>query len=1168
MRIAFTGDWHLDMANLAYTVPAIEAGIEAARSVDLFIHGGDLVVNRSNVHPHVAYTVRRLIESGTGKAECGAIVIAGNHDQSFHADRVGMVEGIMGDGSLEYGNTIRLATTPRTFNIPIRTGSPFKVAFVCVPTPNKYWARAKMEEGVDVAALLQTMVQGMIGSARARPLVTRVVVVYHGNVAGAALSDERLMPSGVDITMPTTAFAGADIVLAGHIHNRQEIDATAAGPRILYCGAPAPLTWNDQKLKPGMWLVDIDDANVDVTLVPLPVVSQMLHFDVTADAGDNVNAIVTERVNASAGAGDRVRVCVHATAGVLDGLDNKLDRALADSLALTSCKITTERTDSAVARMEMSTSTSILDAVERWAAMKMVEGRALESLIAMATEIESTVSDKHLDASYEMDPRVLTVENWCQYEEASIDFTNRRGLVVIEGPNYSGKSNISRAILFALFKKQVSGNRLADLIRKGTDLMRVTFDFVSRERLYRIIREVKRTSAGATAALHFMEIVDGSALPLAEGNARETQDAIEKLVGPLDLFLATSFAGQNEVDSLLDLSPGDMKDLLMQILQRDFASRLKAGTAFRSAAEGEAKRARDQVAALETSLAARAVDPAALGNLQLTLSVRRDEQSESERALADAMERKAAAAGKQLGLEAVAAEAFRAVGVLRAAEDRQRQLLDRLTKIHDQQAALDVVIARGLPEKRLAPAEIEAEMAALAGQEEAATRALRDALAEARRVAKDLQAAAQEASRAAQSATRTADRTRRDLLEAERQAALVDQVPCEGRVVEFMPTCGDAQDARDCGSCRFLTDATAARDGLADLTRANDLAVLAVDEFGGAALDAAGAVAVAENSAAVIEQQIADAADDAASRRTEVSFRLSAAVASERAAREYHDSVARKTQLEDDRQQIGQDLAPLTAEIMALRTKAASLNEDSQAARNNQIEIDAAATSVTRLSGTVDAGRRAIETTTSEIAAIEARAEDVARDQDRVAGLRAEAEKADSAAAVAALYCDAVHRDGIPFLLLEQFSIPMLQAVTNEYLKNTNLSVQIESERELQTGESRNAVEITFSDHRGRHPVSVASGAQRSSIGSALRHGMAELLARGTGSRIWLAVQDEGFGTLDPDNLEIAKTTLRNIAERRGLFVVISHVPGMSEVADHVLRVVDDGGTSRVEGTE
>jgi DNA repair exonuclease SbcCD ATPase subunit len=76
---------------------------------------------------------------------------------------------------------------------------------------------------------------------------------------------------------------------------------------------------------------------------------------------------------------------------------------------------------------------------------------------------------------------------------------------------------------------------------------------------------------------------------------------------------------------------------------------------------------------------------------------------------------------------------------------------------------------------------------------------------------------------------------------------------------------------------------------------------------------------------------------------------------------------------------------------------------------------------------------------------------------------------------------------------------------------------------------------------------------------------MAELLARGTGSNIWLAVQDEGFGTLDPDNLEIAKTTLRNIAERRGLFVVISHVPGMSEVADHVLRVVDDGGTSRVE---
>lgn len=1169
MKILMTGDWHLDMANLLYTVPAIEAGLASAPDVDLFIHAGDLVVNRSNVHPHVAREVRRLIERGALAAREGGIVLAGNHDQSFHADRVGMVEGILAGQDEQGSDRLRLAATPRIVTAPFDEVGTGGAAFVCVPTPNKYWAKARAEEGFDINELVSATVRGLIGQAREIPGCRNVVVVYHGTIGGASLGDERRMPSGVDLEIPASAFAGADIVLAGHIHHRQDIPATAAAPRILYCGAPAPLTWNDQKLEPGMWVVTLDGTpNVQVDLLRLPVASQMIHVDVNADANDQVNELIADAVVTRAARGDRARVCVHAPAAVIDTIDHARARAMGEALGLQTLKVTSERTDSATARMEISTGASVLDALDRWAEMKKIGGDALAGLRALAAEVESRVKDRHLDAQYEMKPVALTVENWCQYAEAHVEFGSLSGLVVVEGPNYSGKSNISRAILFALYKRQVSGSRLDDLIRKGADWMRVAFDFESGTDTYRIIREAKRTARGATAALHFLRLDEGGQwTPLAEGNARETQDAIDKLIGPLDLFLATAFAGQNEVDALLDLTPGELKDLLMQVLQRDFSARLKEGTALRSAAEGEARRARDQAAALEASIVSRTDGPDLLPNLRRILDGRRADLAGHEAGAANAAAELEAARQRADQREAALLAATRAATAAGQAERKQRALLDRLAEIQAGQDRCDEVIARGLPAGLTrSTAGLEADLAGLAEREAAAIKAVRDDLDDCRRARAERTTAAQAASRAAADAARYADARERELWEAERQAGLVDQVPCGGRVLEQADLPGtNLAITIDCSACRFLVDAKAASEALPALRDKLEAAKEAVDRRGGEALLAADALRTVEAEIAEREQAIAAAGQVQDGKRADLMRQMTEAVAAERQAREYREAVERKTNLDADRMQVGQDLAPLAAEIQRLRAEASSVESLNDALTSSGITIRAAEVVLARFQASAAECRQEIERTVGAIAGAEARAESVAADTERVAGLQQVAARYEAEAATAALYCDAVHRDGIPFLMLEQFSIPMLQAVTNEYLAGTNLSVQIEAERELQSGESRNAVEVTYTDHRGRHPKSAASGSQRFHVGAGLRYGIAELMARATGSRMWLAVQDEGFGTLDPENLEASKATLRNIAAKRGTFLVISHVPGMSEVADHVLRVVDDGGTSRVE---
>jgi hypothetical protein len=392
-------------------------------------------------------------------------------------------------------------------------------------------------------------------------------------------------------------------------------------------------------------------------------------------------------------------------------------------------------------------------------------------------------------------------------------------------------------------------------------------------------------------------------------------------------------------------------------------------------------------------------------------------------------------------------------------------------------------------------------------------------------------------------------------------ASLIGGVPCGGDTLYTAL----GQEPVDCSPCQFLTRAIAARDNLPTLEAETEAATSGAGEALAAASAASQAIAPLQAAAEAAATEVREFRDAAAMKAGALSHLIASTLEMERKIAGYNQALTRKGELAADLQAVVEALDRLELEIADLRASSDRRTEIMERATSLGVQVDATARSLEQAKIALTAAAKDLSTTAGSLEAARQRAADVANDKATVEALKVDIKIIEQRAAIAALYCEAVHRDGIPFILLEQFSIPMLQQATNNYLQRTNLAVQVESERELQSGDLRNSVEITFTDHRGRHPVSVASGAQRSSIGSALRHGMAELLARGTGSNIWLAVQDEGFGTLDPDNLEIAKTTLRNIAASRGTFMVISHVPGMSEVADHVLRVVDDGGTSRVE---
>jgi len=397
------------------------------------------------------------------------------------------------------------------------------------------------------------------------------------------------------------------------------------------------------------------------------------------------------------------------------------------------------------------------------------------------------------------------------------------------------------------------------------------------------------------------------------------------------------------------------------------------------------------------------------------------------------------------------------------------------------------------------------------------------------------------------------------LEDLERRAALIGDVPCEGGLWGGV---GD-EDGVDMGTCPLLADARQAAGHVDEAARTVDATVTAVKRTDEAL-----------NTAKTREFTWDVAYTNALSRHREREAVLDAAAAATKTALDEARESARKRQewihRTDALRATIDRLQPLADQLPALEVRDQAIRQEldrirgageARAALVRQVatvEREAATAAGLLAAGRrrhQDATRRAQEAA-QQIAALTERLEAASKAAAEAEGHRSEIVAHERRQRLCSVLLDALGRDGVPQLLLEQFALPELRALVNGYLEETSFSVEIEAQRQLVSGEGRPGVYITFSDHRGTHPVSAASGQQRVALGSAVRNALAALHAQALGSRIWLSIQDEGFGALDPENREAAKVTLRRIAKDRRWFLYISHVEGLSEIADSVLEAV------------
>jgi exonuclease SbcC len=144
---------------------------------------------------------------------------------------------------------------------------------------------------------------------------------------------------------------------------------------------------------------------------------------------------------------------------------------------------------------------------------------------------------------------------------------------------------------------------------------------------------------------------------------------------------------------------------------------------------------------------------------------------------------------------------------------------------------------------------------------------------------------------------------------------------------------------------------------------------------------------------------------------------------------------------------------------------------------------------------------------------------------------------------------NAFSKRGVPAMIIET-AVPELERSANELLTRMTegrMTVRIETQREIKSGELREALDIIISDELGTRPYDLYSGGESFRINFAIRIALSRLLARRAGAQLQSLYIDEGFGTQDAVGREQLVAAINSIQEDFDLILVITHIDEMKE---------------------
>jgi exonuclease SbcC len=789
-------------------------------------------------------------------------------------------------------------------------------------------------------------------------------------------------------------------------------------------------------------------------------------------------------------------------------------------------------------------------------------------------------------------PVRLEIEGFGPYRNrVEVDLTDA-DLFALVGPTGAGKSAIIDALTFALYGSvaRLGKGAVAPIVHSQANQARVRLDFEVGGQRYAAVRVVRRTKAGATVAEARLER-DGQ--PLA-GSARELTTQVEQLLGlNVEQFNRTVVLPQGRFADFLHDSPAGRQQLLRQLLDLGRFDRV------RQAANDRSRELTGQVHRLDALIA----DRSDLSEATLAELDRRQETMERLRSrVTEVLTRWDEIAVRLRSLDEELGELDRRAGLLAALE-----------------------VPAGLTEADAARVEAESQVAQAHAEVETADEAVLAATA-ARDAGPDPTWVAQ----IQQAHQRRDDLRSRLQQEAERCEALRStSAAAVAARAELEPTRVAAQAALDVA--RSLAGASAlvaqlaigepcpvCRQTVRDLPDHDPDAELAAAERTAAELEAQvearnravtdAEIALAKTEATVehlqedlqrVEDDLADAPDPdtltqlaaqaaaldqavevaqqqltAAKKSLEtVQGRLTRAATAlakfdegYRSARASVDGLGAPLPTGD----LGADWQALvdwaTAQLGELRGRRTEVAAAQAEAQRQRAEINAEVAQMSDEAGV------AVDVTDplgpthqldAQIAEIAARRDALRAQLDELTGWRADRERLAAQAEVA--------RQLALLLQADRFEAWLLSGVLEQLtLAASQRLAELSRGRYELTAESGQLEVIDQFNAGARRGVRTLSGGETFLASLALALALAEDVAAGGGGphRLDSVLLDEGFGTLDPEALDVVAGVIEELGAAGRMVGIITHI---RELADRVplrFEVIPAAGTSTIRRVE
>ncbi|MCK9369408.1 AAA family ATPase [Candidatus Dojkabacteria bacterium] len=945
------------------------------------------------------------------------------------------------------------------------------------------------------------------------------ILVYHGTLEGFNISDsyrasEETISVGKECALPKKFWSKFDAVMAGHLHKYQTID------NAIYPGVPFPLTFKDDEITGYVIWEDLSPRFVE-----LPQLYPYKTIDIgslTAYVADLTGEAVRRADNNYDFTNSRVRIKYKVNSTQSGNVNHaEISKCFANAKEI---KVVPEYLNSNDDKIKVSFEDfqhhNIAELVNSYIDNKKYS----PDVKKVSAEVEAKIQEKYSSddgRGLHFRPVSLKVSNFKSLGEDNpqINFDQLDNLVGVFGENKTGKSSLIESIVWALFGETVRNKDVKSVIRNGEKEASVELVFDSYGVKYKIERIRGLTSAGL-----FLSALSekGEWTDMSGGTVTNTQKMIDKLVGTFEMFTATIYSPQSNIDLLIKKKPGERKQIILDCLQVDVLTRRQEViTEMRKEVKEEIIQEKGRALYLTeqiTSLISKKPSEI-INSFEAKLNTAKTEAARLNTHVSSLTK-------KIIEYESYEAE-YHTMDVeikkLRMAIDSEAGLLDnkklalsRFVEICSNTHLVD----EGLARERVAHEEYNKYL----------------------------------------------DEQRLNMDRKNKRNELLKRKQQEGaKFKENFSILNDSK-TRTENSLKNLTLLNCSRADCPlndNIKKQQNELILELDKIEDQTSQAkesySAALRALDESIRGVDTELQNSFFNQADM-----MRWMNAREAEKSSRweEIKHKVESSKEVLDSYNEI---ISMYQTKLTEMRKKRDDLiNRRSEIAQ----KLDAVVKykkELTKARIEFDKQKDLIENCAQQIYKAKRDLDEVNKLQTQLVETRNKMDELEQYLNHCNKYADIVGKQGVVFSLVEK-ALPIIERFAQMLLSDTTdglVSLSIDSYKLLSKGEKKDdEVAIYMIDTKGKRDISEASGAETVLLSLVLRAAISHLLSLRMGSKVELFIVDEGFGAFDVNNISSIKGMLKRLGEEFNKVLFITHVPELKDVAQSVIEVYIDGSVS------